>query len=58
MSQQLTDAANTVQMYCVKCRTMVVTTAPKKVVLKNDRPALKGVCPHCSTSTYKIVPKD
>jgi RNase P subunit RPR2 len=45
-------------MYCVKCRTMVTISAPKRVVLKNDRHALKGTCPHCTTSTYKIVARD
>jgi RNase P subunit RPR2 len=54
----IADATITIPMYCVKCRTMVIITAPKRVVLKNDRHALKGVCPHCATSTYKIVARD
>lgn len=59
MSQEIiTDATSTLLMYCVKCRTMVSISAPKRVVLKNDRHALKGTCPHCETSTYKIVPRD
>jgi RNase P subunit RPR2 len=58
MSNSTTDATNTVKMYCVKCRTMIIATAPQKVVLKNDRHALKGACPHCSTATYKIIPKE
>lgn len=56
-TEKLSDAANTQQMYCVKCRTMVTTTAPKKVVMKSSRHALQGKCPHCSTSTYKIIAK-
>lgn len=51
------DAATTHQMYCVKCRTMVTITAPKKVVMKSSRHALQGKCPHCSVSTYKIITK-
>ena len=49
------DAAHTQQMYCVKCRTMVTITNPKKVVMKSSRHALQGKCPHCSCSTYKII---
>ena len=57
MSSDLSDAANTHKMYCVKCRTMVTITAPKKVVMKSSRHALHGSCPHCNTSTYKIIAK-
>jgi len=42
-------------MYCVKCRTMVMVSAPKKIVMKSSRHALQGKCPHCSTSTFKIT---
>ena len=56
-SEQLSDAASTHQMYCVKCRTMVSVTAPTKVVFKSNRHALQGICPFCSTKTYKITAK-
>jgi hypothetical protein len=36
---------------------MVTITAPKKVVMKSNRHALQGKCPHCTTNTYKIVAK-
>lgn len=49
------DPTKTETMYCVKCRTMVVVTGPEIVSMKSDRPALKGKCPHCGTSTYKII---
>ena len=29
-------------MYCVKCRTMVMVSAPKKIVMKRFRPRAKG----------------
>lgn len=54
-SENIADAASTVQMYCVKCRTMVTITAPKKKVLKSGRPALEGKCPHCSCTTNKLI---
>ena len=56
-TDKLEDATKTMQMYCVKCRTMVTITAPKKVVMKSSRHALQGKCPHCSISTYKIIAK-
>jgi hypothetical protein len=56
-SEKLEDGTVTHPMYCVKCRTMVSTVAPKKVVFKSNRHALQGKCPHCSTSTYKIIAK-
>ncbi len=55
MSSDLSDAANTHKMYCVKCRTMVMVTAPKRVVMKSSRHALQGKCPHCACSTFKIT---
>ena len=55
MSSEITDAGTTHHMYCVKCRTMVMVSAPKKIVMKSSRHALQGKCPHCSTSTFKIT---
>lgn len=42
------------QAYCVKCRKKVEIKDPKKVTMKNGRPATKGVCPSCSTGVYRI----
>lgn len=59
MSEEVkSDASQTAQMYCVKCRSMVTVTAPKRVVMKSNRHALQGNCPHCSYSTYKIVARN
>ena len=52
---KLSDATVTQPMYCVKCRTMVTITGPKKIVMKSSRHALHGKCPHCSTSTYRLI---
>lgn len=54
-TENISDATKTQQMYCVKCRTMVTVTAPKKVSMKSNRQAMQGKCPHCSTNTYKII---
>lgn len=49
------DQTKSVPMYCVRCRAMTIVSGPKLVDLKNHRRALKGICPHCGTHTFKIV---
>jgi NAD-dependent SIR2 family protein deacetylase len=43
-----------VKAYCVKCKKSVEMKDPKKVKLKNGKPATKGVCPKCSTKVFRI----
>jgi hypothetical protein len=43
-----------VQAYCFKCRTKREIRDPKKVTLKNGRPATQGVCPNCGTKVFRI----
>lgn len=45
------------QAYCVKCKQKRDVKDPEKVVMKNGRPALKGKCPVCGTTLFKILPK-
>lgn len=40
--------------YCVKCKAKREIKDPKKVTLKNGRPATKGTCPKCSTKMFRI----
>ena len=40
--------------YCVKCRKKVEIKNPKQVTLKNNRPAVQGVCPVCGTKVFRI----
>ncbi len=42
------------QAYCVKCRKKREIQNPKKVVLKNKRPAISGTCPVCKTKVFRI----
>ena len=42
------------QAYCVKCKKKVEARNPKQVVMKNKRPATKGVCPKCGTTVFRI----
>ena len=41
-------------MYCVKCRAKKDDPNPQKVTMKNGKPALKGKCPSCGTTMFKI----
>lgn len=43
-----------VEGYCVKCKAKREIKNPKKVTLKNGRPATKGECPTCSTKMFRI----
>ncbi len=42
------------QAYCVKCKKKVEIQKPKKVTMKNKRPATKGTCPKCGTTVFRI----
>ncbi len=42
------------EMYCVKCRAKREVPDAQKVTMKNGKPAMKGKCPVCGTSTFKI----
>jgi hypothetical protein len=50
-----TNPSHTEKMFCVKCRATVIITAPELVKLKNQRYALRGVCPHDGTMCYKVI---
>ena len=43
-----------VQAYCVKDRKKVEIKDPKKVKLKNGRPATSGTCPKCGSKVFRI----
>jgi len=40
--------------YCMKCRKKVEIRNPSRVILKNRRPATRGVCPSCGTKVFRI----
>lgn len=39
---------------CMKCRTNRTMKSPKQVKMKNGRPAVKGTCPKCGTTMFRI----
>lgn len=43
-----------VTAYCVKCKKKVTVNGPKKIKMKNGRPATKGTCPKCKTKVFRI----
>lgn len=52
------NPTKTEPMYCVKCRSKVIVTGPKKITWPNNRHAVEGHCPHCNTKTFKVVKHD
>ncbi len=44
-----------VEAYCVKCKAKKEMKEPKEVTMKNGRKAMKGKCPNCGTSMFRIM---
>ncbi len=42
------------EVYCVKCKAKREVKNPEQITMKNGKPALKGTCPVCGTSVFKI----
>ncbi len=40
--------------YCMKCRAQREIKNPQSIVMKNKRPATRGVCPVCGTKVFRI----
>jgi hypothetical protein len=45
---------DTMQAYCLKCRTKRDMQNPSQVTMKNGKSATKGTCPVCGTAMYRI----
>jgi len=43
-----------VQAFCVKDKKKVEIKNPIQVKMKNGRPAVKGTCPICGSTVYRI----
>jgi uncharacterized Zn finger protein (UPF0148 family) len=43
--------------YCVKCKAKKDMKESKEVTMKNGRKAIKGKCPDCGTSLFRILGK-
>ena len=53
-SQQRDVGVYTMEAYCMKCRAKREIKNPKKVILKNGRPATRGVCSVCGTKVVRM----
>lgn len=42
------------EAYCFKCRDKREIQNPENVTLKNGRPAVRGTCPVCGTTVFRI----
>ncbi len=51
------NKVETYEGFCVKCRKKVTIKNPEIVTLKNNRKAVKGVCPNCGTTVYRFLGK-
>jgi DNA-directed RNA polymerase subunit RPC12/RpoP len=40
--------------YCMKCKQKVEIRNPQQITLKNNRPALQGICPVCGNKVFRI----
>jgi hypothetical protein len=43
--------------YCIKCKIKTEMKDAKPVIMKNNKPALKGQCAVCGTNIHAIVGK-
>ena len=42
------------EAYCVKCRTKREMKYTYNMVMKNGKPAVRGICPVCGTKMFRI----
>jgi Zn finger protein HypA/HybF involved in hydrogenase expression len=48
------EEEDTMEAYCLKCRTKREMQDQKQITMKNGRPAVEGKCPVCGTRMFKI----
>ena len=42
------------EAYCVKCKAKREMKNPQQITMKNGKPAIKGTCPICGNSVFRI----
>jgi hypothetical protein len=42
------------EAYCVKDKKKVEIQNPQSITMKNGKPAIKGTCPECGNSVFRI----
>jgi uncharacterized phage infection (PIP) family protein YhgE len=43
------------EAYCVKCKTKRIIKNPEETIMKNGRPAIKGICSICECKVFRIT---
>lgn len=51
----MSQAEETPQAYCVKCKSKTDIVDPQEVTMKNGRLAMKGHCKKCNTKVFRIM---
>jgi len=51
---KLSKGGGVMEAYCVKCKGKKEMKDAKKVEMKNGRKAMKGQCPDCGTTMFRI----
>lgn len=46
-----------IEAYCVKCKKKQIMNEVTETTTKNNRNAVKGVCPVCGTKMFKFMKK-
>ena len=42
------------EAYCVKCKEKREVQNAQQITMKNGKPAMKGTCPKCGNSVFRI----
>lgn len=53
-SLKIMEVKSMVEAYCMKCRSKCEMKDPKRITMKNGKPATQGACPTCNTKLFKI----
>jgi len=48
------EGGNVAEAYCVKDKRKVEIQNPQSITMKNGKPAIKGTCPMCGNSVFRI----
>ncbi len=50
-----TPESSTQEAYCVKCKTKRIIKNPEETIMKNGRPAIRGICSVCGCKVFRIT---
>jgi len=50
-----TPESSSQEAYCVKCKTKRIIKNPEETIMKNGRPAIRGICSVCGCKVFRIT---